>query len=92
MSTKVERAPKIMSLKSGVDFTLEEQADQLLAASDPGTRDYLSVDQLQLRQYREIGNHLGVADASLVAGLYRRAHNPLAGTRPGKRGHSHDDG
>lgn len=83
-----------MSLRSGVDHNLEEQANQLLAASrESGSRgDYLSQDQLDLRQRREIGNHLGVADASLVVGIYRRAHNPLSGSRPGKLGHSHDDG
>ena len=92
-----EGAARLMSLRSGVDWSLEEQADVLLARSKatmgaPVDYQYLSTDQLDLRANQKIGNHLGVADASLVAGVYRRTHNPLMGTRPGKRGHSHDDG
>lgn len=92
-----EGAGHLMSLRSGIDWSLEEQADILLARAKattgaPVDYQYLSSDQLDLRANREIGNHLGVADASLVAGVYRRAHNPLAGTRPGKLGRSHDDG
>lgn len=87
-------AAQIMALRSGVDYTLEEQADALLAKNREGVAAglILSADQLDLRARREIGNHLGVADASLMAGIYRRVHNPLAGTRPGKLGRSHDDG
>lgn len=82
-----------MQLKSGTDYALEQQADEFLAQHrGDGEVDYLSADQLELRAKREISNSLGVADASLVAGLYRRAYNPLAGTRPGKKGHGHDDG
>lgn len=89
-----DKSPRIMPLRSGVDYELEEQADAWLAKEklSAENRDYLSADQLKLRAEREISNSLGVADASLMAGMYRRAHNPLAGTRPGKRGHSHDDG
>ena len=91
------RPARALSLRSGIDWTLEEQADTLLARSKatlgaPVDYQYLSGDQLDLRANREIGNHLGVADASLVAGVYRRTHNPLMGTRPRKQGHSHDDG
>lgn len=85
---------KGMSLRSGINYLVEEQADEWLAKSkaDGMTVDWLSHDQLDLRQNREIGNSLGVADASLVAGIYRRAHNPLLGSRPGKLERSHDDG
>lgn len=88
------RPARTMSLRSGVDYKLEEQADAWLAKEklSAENRDYLSADQLKLRSEREIGNSLGVADVSLVSGIYRRAHNPLAGTRPGKLGRSHDDG
>jgi len=87
--------PRILPLKTGTDYGLEEEANRLLAASREQFGDQhmvLSEEQLELRQKREISNSLGVADASLVAGMYRRAHNPLAGTRPGKLGRSHDDG
>ncbi|QDH91806.1 hypothetical protein SEA_PHRAPPUCCINO_131 [Mycobacterium phage Phrappuccino] len=83
-----------MTLKSGVDWSLEEQADAILSKDrgDARSSDYLSQDQLDLRARREISNQLGVADAALMRGMYRRAHNPLAGTRPTKLGRSHDDG
>jgi hypothetical protein len=85
---------KIMSLRSGIDYRLEEEAEKWLAKgrAEGDRGDYLSQDQLDLRQKREISNQLGVADASLVAGIYRRAHNPQMGHRPGKQGRSHDDG
>jgi hypothetical protein len=75
-----------------VNYKLEERADELLAANRDGTNEILSQDQLDLRARREISNSLGVADASLVKGMYRRVHNPLTGSRPGRKGHSHDDG
>ncbi|OBY33766.1 hypothetical protein ACT18_00630 [Mycolicibacter kumamotonensis] len=70
---------------------MEEEAAKWLGRRAPGSS-WLSNDQMKLRQEREIGNHLGVADSSLVCGIYNRVHNPLAGTRPGKRssGHSED--
>jgi hypothetical protein len=87
--------PKLLSLRSGVDYNAEQAAEELLRQhrdTAPTDYIYLSDDQLDLRARREIGNQLGVADASLVAGMYRREHNPLSGTRPGKLGRSHDDG
>lgn len=52
--------------------------------------DYLSKEQLALRQSKEVMNHHGVSDASLFAGMYRRAYNPLAGQRPKGRRSSDD--
>ena len=94
MGTRRLEPSKLLHLRSGIDYSAEEEADKWLAKSrteGPANCDYLSQDQLDLRQRREISNHIGVADASLVAGMYRRAHNPMSGTRPGKLGHSHDD-
>lgn len=84
--------PKIMSLRSGTNYALEEQADTWLteARESASKSDWLSHDQLALRQSREIPNHLGVADESLMSGIYRRAFNPLAGQRP-KRPRSRDE-
>lgn len=92
MDAKTSNAA-LLSLRSGIDYAAEEQANAWLAkaAAAGAPRDWLSQDQLDLRARREIGNSLGVADASLVCGQYRRAHNPLAGSRPGKLGRSHDD-
>ena len=84
---------RILSLRSGEDFSLEEEANQLLARSREGVtalsekRDWLSCDQLQLRRSREVFNRNGVADEELVSGLFRRAYNPMAHSRPGHRGH-----
>jgi hypothetical protein len=83
-------APSLLSLQSGENSTLEEQAAEWLAKGRKGVtalsekRDYLTFDQLQLRYRREVSNHTGISDESLMSGLFRRAHNPLLGTRPGK--------
>jgi len=95
MKTDIEaiRGRSLLPLKSGVDYQLEQIANELLTQDrSRGNVDWLSEDQLELRARREIGNHIGLADAALIAGMYRRAYNPLAGTRPGKKGRSHDDG
>jgi hypothetical protein len=89
--------PRPMSLRSGVDYRLEEDADRWLAESRRGVTsmsaktDYLSKEQLALRQSKEVMNHHGVSDASLFIGMYRRAFNPLSGQRPKGRRNS-DDG
>lgn len=86
-----------MSLRSGVDYRLEEDADRWLAESRRGVTsmsaktDYLSKEQLALRQSKEVMNQNGVSDASLFIGMYRRAFNPLSGHRPSGR-RSSDDG
>ena len=82
-------------MKIGVDFALEEAANALLREGRRGVtalsakRDYLTEEQLALRQSREVLNITGVADESLYSGLYRRAFNPLAGKRP-KRPNNND--
>jgi len=89
--------PRPLSLRSGVNWHLEEDADRWLAESRRGVTsmsaktDYLSKEQLALRQSKEVMNHHGVSDASLFSGMYRRAYNPLTGQRPkGRR--SSDEG
>jgi hypothetical protein len=85
--------PRLMSLKSGTNYKVEEEADKLLAAGREGItalsdkRDYLTTDQLALRASKEILNSQGFPDASLVSGLFRRVYNPLSGSRP--RGYQH---
>ena len=76
-------------LRSGEGNQIEEDAERLLAATrrqarvtqdDPG--DYLSREQYILRKTREIYNTLGVPDASLISGMYKKAYNPEFGRRP----------
>lgn len=89
-------APRPMSLRSGIDYKLEEDADRWLAESRRGVTsmsaktDYLSKEQLALRQSKEVMNHHGMADASLFSGMYRRAFNPHSGQRPKGRRSSDD--
>lgn len=86
-----------MRLKSGVDWSLEQEADALLAESRQGVtalkdkRDYLTPDQLVNRAKHEILNQNGFCDESLMSGLYRRAFNPLSGKRPTRHSHSGDE-
>jgi hypothetical protein len=66
------------------EFTADDTlADERRTSEDPGARtEYLSREQLHLRQSREVVNINGVPDGRLMQGLYRRAYNPLAGNRP----------
>ncbi len=88
LDTDYLQPPKLLRLKSGEDHLLEEQAAAWLARSREGVtalsekRDWLSEDQLRLRAQREILNSTGIADESLFLGMFRRAHNELAGHRP----------
>lgn len=72
----------------GVDYTLEEKANAILREGRRGItalsqkKDYLTEEQLALRQGREVYNCNGVPDAHIMSGLYRRAYNPGAGARP----------
>ena len=76
---------------SGINFDLEAQADEILREGRAGVtklsekKFYLTEDQLQLRQSREVLNSNGFPDPHIVSGLYRRAYNPTAGRRPTKR-------
>jgi hypothetical protein len=81
--------PHEMRLLSGKDESIEDEANRLLARSREGItalkdkRDFLSPDQLALRNAREVGNRNGFADETLVSGMFRRAYNPCLGQRPG---------
>lgn len=89
--------PQVLNLKSGEDSSLEDEAAAWLAKGRQGVtalsekRDYLTVDQLQLRYRREVSNHTGVCDESLMSGMFRRTYNPLAGSRPSRRLQSSDE-
>lgn len=89
--------PQVLSLKSGEDWRIEEHAAALLAQSRVGVtalsekRDYLTRDQLNNRYDHEVLNQNGFSDESLMSGLFRRAHNPLAGSRPTRRHHSGEE-
>lgn len=82
-------------LYSGINSDLEEQANAILREGRRGItalsekKDYLTEEQLNLRQAREVLNSNGFPDPSIRQGLYRRAYSPLAGSRPGRR--PHDD-
>ena len=71
------------TLKSGIDWELEEQADRLLADQRRSTttkhtemRDYLSVGQLERRMAREIYTSTGFPEESLYRGITKRAYYP----------------
>lgn len=78
-------------LYTGVNSGLEEQANAILRDGRRGVtalsekKDYLTEEQLNLRQAREVLNSNGFPDPSIRSGLYRRVYSPLAGTRPGRR-------
>jgi hypothetical protein len=78
-------------LYSGINSDLEEQANALLREGRRGItalsekKDYLTEEQLNLRQAREVLNSNGFPDPSIRQGLYRRVYSPLAGARPGRR-------
>lgn len=82
--------------KSGIDYELEELADNLLAQSrrdDPkGDEGYefLSAGQLDRRRSREIYNQNGIPEPHLFSGLYRRADNPALRERS-RRGKAEED-
>ena len=83
-------------LYSGVNSELEEQANAILREGRRGItalsekKDYLTEEQLNLRQAREVLNSNGFPDPSIRQGLYRRAYSPMAGTRPVRRRPSDD--
>mgnify|MGYP003432358083 CR=1 FL=1 len=84
---------RILNLRSGEDFSVEEEANRWLARSREVItrlcvkRDGLSYAQLQLRRSREVFNRNGIADEELMSGLFRRAYNPMSNSRPSRRGH-----
>lgn len=78
-------------LYTGINSELEEQANALLREGRRGItalsekKDYLTEEQLNLRQAREVLNSNGFPDPSIRQGLYRRAYSPMAGARPRRR-------
>lgn len=78
----------LIPLRTGVEYSLEEEADRLLAEGRRGVtrledkKDYLTRDQLMLRMSREVLNCHGIPDASLMSGMFRRAYNPRSADRP----------
>lgn len=82
---------KLDGLYSGINSDLEEQANAILREGRRGVtalsekKDYLTEEQLSLRQAREVLNSNGFPDPSIRQGLYRRAYSPMAGARPGRR-------
>lgn len=93
---EVCKPPAPMTLRSGEVRQVEQDAEKLLADGRRGlTRmtdknDYLSREQMILRQSKEAYNEHGIPDAHLMSGLYKRVYNPLAGKRPGKSQKSED--
>lgn len=88
--TDAELAGTAIRLRDGIDYVVEEQADDLLTASRKDNkrisdRDWLTKEQLALRIQKEVYNENGFPDSSLVSGMYRRAYSPLAGRRPNGR-------
>lgn len=84
--------PRPMRLRSGEDRACEEAAAALLAQARVGVtalsdkRDYLTKDQFNNRYAHEVFNHNGFSDEALMSGQFSRAYNPLAGSRPTRRG------
>jgi hypothetical protein len=79
------------NLYQGINTDLEEQANAILREGRRGItalsekKDYLTEEQLNLRQAREVLNANGFPDPSIRQGLYRRSYSPLSGSRPGRR-------
>lgn len=88
--------PAPMRLRSGEDLGCEEQANEILVTSrrlegkDADRREWLTTEQILLRQHKEVYNQNGFPDSSLVSGMYKRIYNPNAGGRPGRSGKSED--
>ena len=76
------------NLYNGINSELEEQANAILREGRKGItalsekKDYLTEEQLSLRQAREVLNSNGVPDPSIRQGLYRRVYNPQSNLRP----------
>lgn len=74
----------------GVNTSLEEKANAILREGRRGVtalsekKDYLTEEQMALRQAREVPNANGFPDPSICQGLYRRSYNALAGSRPSR--------
>lgn len=88
--------PSVLRLRSGEDLSAEEQANEILVNSrrqegkNADRREWLTTEQILLRQHKEVYNQNGFPDASLVSGMYKRVHNPNAGCRPGRNSKSEE--
>ena len=84
------------ALYSGVKADLEERANAILREGRRGVtalsekKDYLTDEQMALRQAREVSNTNGFPEPSICQGLYRRAYNAQAGARPGRTSYSEE--
>jgi len=78
----------LSALYSGVNLDLEEKANAILREGRKGVtalsekKDYLTNEQMALRQAREVLNANGFPDPSIHQGLYRRTYSPMIGSRP----------
>lgn len=78
-------------VKSGIDWEIEEQANEILARGRDGVtkhsqkKDYLSPSQLLRRRQREVQTEQGYPEKSLYQGMFRRAYNPLIGQKKNAR-------
>jgi hypothetical protein len=85
-----------MRLRSGEDLSAEEHANEILVnnrrqeGKNADRREWLTTEQILLRQHKEVYNQNGFPDSSLVSGMYKRAHNPNANSRPGRNGKSEE--
>jgi hypothetical protein len=85
-----------MRLRSGEDLSAEEYANEILVnnrrqeGKNADRREWLTTEQILLRQHKEVYNQNGFPDSSLVSGMYKRAHNPNANSRPGRNGKSEE--
>ncbi len=89
MSTINNLRPSLLDdLYTGVKSDLEEAANASLREGRKGVtalsekKDYLTDEQMALRQAREVLNTNGFPDPSICQGLYRRAYSAHTGTRP----------
>lgn len=92
-STPTDYSPpdsKPLRLRSGEDLSIEEQANEILINSrrqegkNADRREWLTTEQILLRQHKEVYNQNGFPDSALVSGMYKRIHNPLLGNRPSR--------
>lgn len=93
---RVMKTMRDNAVPCGINYKLEAEADEWLRKSREGVtrledkKDFLTGEQLALRYSREVYNSNGFPDPHVVSGLYRRAYNPLANSRPGKNKNSED--
>lgn len=78
-----------LRLRQGEWPLAEEQALEILqderragSKAIKDKNDWLTPDQLKLRQDREVLNQNGVPDGRLLQGIYHRSYNPMMGRRP----------